>query len=63
MLDGREDGKYDGVSFVEVSKIFAISDTFFFGTLSFDGVYDVRIRCGKSFSADFNHDISAFFCC
>ena len=36
--DGGEYGEYNGVGFVELSKIFAIQNATFFGTESFDGV-------------------------
>ena len=31
-------GEYTGIDFVKICKIFATQNTFFFGTLSFDGV-------------------------
>ena len=31
-FDGGSDGKYNGVGFVETSKIFAMQDTFCYGT-------------------------------
>ena len=48
---GGEDGEYDGVGFVDISKIFAKQDTFSLGNgpISFDRVE----RCGMhSFSWD-----------
>ena len=37
-LDGGEDGKYSGVSFVVISKIFSVHDASFLGIERFDGV-------------------------
>ncbi len=36
---GGEDGEQTGVDFVEISKVFAMQDTFFLGMISFDIVY------------------------
>ena len=41
LLDGGEDGEYKAVGFVEISKIVQANVTFFFGTASFDGVYNM----------------------
>ena len=32
-FDGRDDGEYSGVGFVEISTIFAMQDSFFFGRI------------------------------
>ena len=37
-LDDGEDGEHNYVSFVEISKLFAIQDAFFFGTGQIDRV-------------------------
>ena len=37
-LDGREEGEYIGIYFMEISKIFAVRDAFFFEMVSFDQV-------------------------
>ena len=42
---GGEDGECNGVSFVDVSKLFATHDTFIFGTISFDRVQVADISC------------------
>ena len=36
--DGRDNVKHNGDGFVEISRIFATQDAFFFGTDRFDGV-------------------------
>ena len=36
LLDDGDDGKHTGVGFVEIAKILAMQDTFFFGTKLFD---------------------------
>ena len=35
-FNGGDDGEHKGLSFVEISKIFAVLDTFFSGPDSFD---------------------------
>ena len=39
MLHDGDDGEYNGVGFVQTSKIFASQDAFFFGNISFDKIY------------------------
>ncbi len=36
--DGNEDGKHNGINLLEISKIFAVQDLFFFGTGLIDRV-------------------------
>ena len=36
--DGREDGGYSGIDFVEISQIFAMQNTYFSGSGPLDGV-------------------------
>ena len=38
-LDGGDNNEYNGLGFVEISKIFAMQDAFFFRMISFDSVY------------------------
>ena len=39
MLDDIVDSEDNGVGFAEISEIFKIQDSFFFGRVSFDRVY------------------------
>ncbi len=43
-LDGGENGEHSGVGRVEISKIFAMQDVFFFGMASFDNVCRLDAR-------------------
>ncbi len=36
---GRDDGEYNGVGFMKISKIIAMRDAYFVGTISFDRLY------------------------
>ena len=42
LLDGGADNDYNGDSFVEISKRFAMQDTLVFGTEPFDRVYRIH---------------------
>ena len=37
-FDGRNDGEFNGVGFVEISEIFVTQDTFLIGWESFDKI-------------------------
>ncbi len=39
ILDGREGGEHNGVSFVEMSEIFTMQAAFLFETEPFDSIY------------------------
>ena len=39
LLDGAEDGEYNAIGYVEISKIFVMQGTFFYRMGAFDGVY------------------------
>ena len=44
LLDGEEDGEYNGIGFVEIPKILAMKDTTFLGVELFDGsIYLVQV--------------------
>ena len=38
-VDGGEDGKHNGIGFVDISKILAMEDASFYRTESFNRVY------------------------
>ena len=45
-LDGGEDGEHHGVGFVKISKISVTQIAFFFGTESFDRIFEGH-TCAK----------------
>ena len=48
LLDGREDGEYNSVDFMEISKIFVMQDAFSFGTEPFGSLNVNNTVCYES---------------
>ena len=55
-LDGGDDGEYYGIGFVEISKMFSMQNSCFYGTQSFDSLYqNGEYKMGLTISVFISH--------